>query len=89
MPTISMFYGLIIRMYYFDNQQHNMPHIHVEYQDHKAVIEIPSGRLVAGALPSNKAKLVSAWIEIHSDELIADWKLALNGEPVFKIDPLR
>lgn len=37
MPTISMFYGLIIRMYYFGNQQHNMPHIHVEYQDHKAV----------------------------------------------------
>lgn len=89
MPTISMFYGLIIRMYYFDNQQHNMPHIHVEYQDHKAVVEIPSGRLIAGSLPGNKAKLVSAWIEIHSDELIADWKLALNGEPVFKIDPLR
>ena len=29
MPTIPMFYGLIIRMYYFDNQQHDMPHIHV------------------------------------------------------------
>jgi hypothetical protein len=76
-------------MYYFDNQQHNMPHIHVEYQDYKAVIEIPSGKLIAGVLPGNKAKLVSAWVEIHSDELIADWKLALNGEPVFKIDPLR
>ena len=89
MPTISMFYGLIIRMYYFDNQQHNMPHIHVEYQDDKAVIEIPSGKLIAGRLPGNKAKLVSAWIEIHSEELMADWTLALSGEPVFKIDPLR
>lgn len=89
MPTISMFYGLIIRMYYFDNQQHNMPHIHVEYQDQHAIIEIPSGRVIAGGLPANKAKLVSAWVEIHHEELMADWKLALNGEPVFKIDPLR
>ncbi len=89
MPTISMFYGLIIRMYYFDNQQHDMPHIHVEYQDHRAVIAIPSGRVIAGNLPNNKAKLVTAWIEIHKDELMADWALALNGEPVFKIDPLR
>ncbi len=37
MPTISMFYGLIVRMYYFDNVQHNTPHIHVEYQSQKAV----------------------------------------------------
>jgi len=46
MPTISMFYGIIIRLYYFDNQQHNMPHIHVHYQDESAVIEIPSGKLL-------------------------------------------
>lgn len=89
MPTISMFYGLIIRMYYFDNQHHHMPHIHVEYQEQRAIIEIPSGQLIAGELPANKAKLISAWVEIHHEELMADWKLALNGEPVFKIDPLR
>ena len=89
MPTISMFYGLIVRMYYFDNVQHNTPHIHVEYQGQKAVFEIPSGNLIAGSLPINKTKLVNAWIEIHNEELMADWDLALNGETVFKIDPLR
>lgn len=89
MPTISMFYGIIVRMYYFDNQQHNAPHIHVEYQGQKAVIEIPSGQLLGGSLPINKLKLISAWIEIHNEELMADWALALNGESVFKIEPLR
>ncbi len=89
MPTISMFYGIIVRLYYFDNQQHNTPHIHVHYQDESAVIEIPNGKVLEGSLKCNKLKLVEAWIEIHRDELMADWELATNGEPVFKIDPLK
>ena len=89
MPTISMFYGIIIRLYYFDNQQHHMPHIHVHYQEESAVIEIPNGNLLEGKLKGNKLKLVEAWIEIHKEELMADWELAINGEPVFKIDPLK
>ncbi|AWB65586.1 hypothetical protein C2869_03665 [Saccharobesus litoralis] len=84
-----MFYGIIIRMYYFDNQQHNVPHIHVHYQDHAAIIEIPEGNILQGKLPTSKQKLVDAWIEIHKDELMADWELAINGESVFKIDPLK
>ncbi len=76
-------------MYFFDTQQHNTPHIHVEYQDKKAVIEIPSGNLIAGKLPNNKMKLISAWVEIHQEELMADWQLALNGELIFKIKPLK
>ncbi len=89
MPTISMFYGIIIRMYYFDNQQHNMPHIHVHYQDDSAIVEIPSGKVLEGKLPRTKLKLVDAWVEIHKDELMADWSLASNGEQIFKIDPLK
>jgi hypothetical protein len=30
---------------------------------------------------------VQAWIEIHRDELLADWQLAINGTEVFKIEP--
>ncbi len=44
---------------------------------------------LAGTLPAKQLKLVSAWVEIHEDELLADWQLAINGEPVFKIEPLR
>ncbi len=89
MPVISMFYGIIIRMFYFDNKEHYLPHIHAEYAEYKAVIEIVSGKLLAGDFPNDKIKLVAAWIEIHKDELMADWKLAIEGQNVFKIDALK
>lgn len=89
MPTICMFYGIIIRMMFFDNRQHNLPHIHVEYQSENAVISIPEGELLKGQLPVKKLKLVQAWIAIHEEELMADWALAVKGEPIFKIEPLR
>ena len=34
-------------------------------------------------------KLLQAWIEIHKEELIANWELAKNGEQVFKIEGLK
>jgi hypothetical protein len=40
-------------------------------------------------LPSNKEKLVQAWIEIHKEDLMADWQLAVTGNKVFTIDPLK
>jgi hypothetical protein len=89
MPVISMFYGIIVRMFYLDNKQHNSPHIHVEYQDYAAVIQIPEGILIEGKFPPAKLKLVLAWVEIHRDELVADWKLAIQGQPVFKIEALK
>lgn len=89
MPVISMFYGVIVLMYYFDNKKHHHPHIHVQYSDEEAVIAIPDGNLMEGSLRSAKLKLVQAWIEIHQEELMADWELAVNGQQVFKIEPLK
>ena len=89
MPVISMFYGVIVLMYYFDNQKHQQPHIHIRYQGDEAVIAIPTGDLLAGNLKSAKLKLVQAWIEIHQDELMANWELAVAGQQIFKIDPLK
>jgi Domain of unknown function (DUF4160) len=88
-PVISMFYGIIVLMYYFDNRKHHRPHVHVQYSDEEAVISIPDGLLMEGDLRTAKLKLVQAWIEIHRDELMADWNLAVNGQQVFKIEPLK
>ncbi len=44
---------------------------------------------IEGDLKVNKMKLVQAWIEIHQEELMADWELASKGETIFKIDPLK
>lgn len=88
MPTISMFYGIIVRMYCAPSE-HNPPHIHAYYQDAKAVVELNSCEITEGDFPRKQAKMLLAWVEIHHDELMADWDLASKGELPFKIEPLR
>ena len=53
------------------------------------LFSIPEGDLLQGQLPGKKLKLIQAWITIHEEELMADWILAVNGETIFKIEPLR
>ena len=89
MPILSMFYGIVIRMYFYDNKQHHTSHIHAEYAGEQAVFSINDGKILAGSLPSGKTRLVKAWIEIHREELLADWQFAVNGEAVSKIEPLK
>jgi hypothetical protein len=88
MPTLSMFFGIIIRMY-FAPKEYNPPHIHVYYNDFKAVINIINCEIMDGEIPARQSRLVLAWIEIHQEELMADWKLCQNGEKPFSIEPLK
>jgi len=88
MPTISMFFGIIIRMY-CGKSEHNPPHIHAYYQDHKATFDIATGERMEGEFPPRQTRLLVAWIELHREELTADWALASKGELPFRIDPLR
>ena len=76
-------------MYFYDNKKHHLPHIHVKYQNDEAIFSIIDGNLIEGKLPKNKIKLVEAWIEIHREDLIADWQLAIEGQQIFKIEPLK
>lgn len=89
MPTISMFYGIVICLYFFDDERHKLPHIHAKYQGSDASFSILDGDLLSGNIPKNKSRLVQAWIEIHRESLLANWELAVNGETPFLIDPLR
>jgi len=89
MAIIAMFYGIIVSMYYLDNKRHNLPHIHVKYQEQEVVLQIPEGNILEGELKNEKLRLVLAWIEIHKDELMANWELASNGQKLFQIEPLR
>ncbi len=89
MPTISMFYGILVAIYYEDRGRHNKPHIHVRYQGKKASISIEDGTILAGNFPVKQLRMVLAWIEIHQDELMADWELAVSGEEPFRISPLQ
>ena len=88
MPTISMFYGVIVRMY-MAPKEHNPPHIHVYYQDFSAIIDIERGEVMDGSLPRKQLRLVLAWVELRKEELLADWRLAQNGELPLPIEPLK
>jgi hypothetical protein len=79
MPTISMFYGILVSLLFEDNDR----------RCSKASIAIEDGRLLAGDFPPKQLRLVQAWVEIHRDELLADWELAVHGEEPFKIAPLQ
>ena len=88
MPTISMFYGIIIRMY-FAPGEHYPPHFHIYYNEFKATMDLLTNEFLESNLPSKQKKLVLAWVELHHDELMADWNLVMNGEEPFKIQPLQ
>ena len=55
----------------------------------KASIAIADGQMLDGSFPPKQLKLVPAWIEIHRDELLADWKFAVAGDELFRIQPLQ
>ena len=88
MPVLSMFYGIVIYMYAFDNRRHHFPHFHAEYGEFSAAIAIDDGAVLEGDLPKAKMKLVQAWLEIHREDLEADWKLAVQGLQPQRIRPL-
>ena len=84
-PEISLFDCIRITMYYSD---HNPSHFHAEYGSFKSLIDIQRGYVIKGALPSRQLKYVLAWCEMHQDELMQNWELAKDTQPLNKIAPL-
>lgn len=88
MPELSRFFGIVVKMLYMDNLQHNKPHIHVYYGDYEASVGI-DGELLAGSMPVKQLKIIQAWVIIHEDELYKAWNMAVKGEAFGKIEPLK
>ena len=87
MPTISMFYGIIVRMYLrLESIRHR---ISMYYNQYKATVDIRTCEIIEGDLPAGQTRLVWAWADLHQEELMADWRLVTNGEQPFKIEPLK
>ena len=76
-------------MYLIDIKQHRAPHIHAMYQGFEAVFSIQTADILDGKFPPKQTRLVQAWIELRREELDADWSLAVQGQPVERVEPLR
>jgi hypothetical protein len=85
MPTISIFYGIYVRMYVRD---HPPPHFHAVYGDNVAFVAIATGEVIEGRLPKTAARLVKEWAELHREELVENWRRAEQDLAPFKIEGL-
>jgi hypothetical protein len=85
-PTISMFYGILIQMYW---DEHAPPHFHAIYGEYKATINIRDLSLGEGELPRRAKQLVLDWAELHQAELLTDWDLCQANQHPKPIDPLK
>ncbi len=85
MPTISQFFGIMIRMFYRD---HNPPHFHAIYAEYKASFGIETGKIIEGEMPRTATKLINEWRLLHIDELLQNWEKAGNEKLPDKIKPL-
>lgn len=72
MPVLSRFYGVIIKMY-FQQREHNPPHIHAFYGEYMGAVDIQTLELMEGDLPARALKMVQEWILIHQQELLRIW----------------
>lgn len=84
MPTIAVFYGVIISMY-FRRSEHNPPHFHVYYGNYEALIEIKTLAMLKGSLPNKILKMVVLWASQHQVELMNMW----NSENIHKLPSLK
>ncbi len=73
MPVISRFYGMVIKMY-FQQSEHNPPHIHAVYGEYVGAIDIKTGDMLEGDLPSKALSMVREWMQLHRDELLTMWQ---------------
>ena len=73
MPVLSRFYGIIIRMY-FQQAEHNPPHIHALYGEDMAAIDIQTGDMLEGHLPPKALAMVREWAAIHKNDLLHMWE---------------
>ncbi len=86
MPAISIFFGIVIRMFYND---HEPPHFHAEYQGQRGKFDL-RGRMVAGSISSKTAlRLIRQWARQHQTEIRANWQRMKTGKPLETIEPLR
>lgn len=88
MPIISQFYGIVISMFFNDNDRHHIPHIHVQYGEYNCVFDF-NGTIIAGKIPNKQKKLVVAWIELRNEELKSLWEIIQSGSGSFYIEPLK
>jgi hypothetical protein len=77
MPTLSVFFGIVIAMYWDD---HAPPHFHALYGDDEVLIAIKTLDVMRGKIPRRALSLVLEWAQENRDALLKDWDLCQRNQ---------
>lgn len=86
MPVISVFYGIVIQMFWSD---HAPPHFHALYAEHEVLIDIQTLEVMKGSMPRRALAMVLEWAQEHRSELLEDWELCSRNQHPHAINPLQ
>lgn len=85
MPILSMFFGIVIRMFYND---HDPPHFHADYQGQRGKFNLDGNMVVGNVYSKTALRLIRDWAVLHRSEIEANWQKAKDGRPLEGIEPL-
>lgn len=88
MPEIDALLGLSFCLYFFDNQQHKLPHLHVKYGGYELIIAIETSECIEGYLPNKQRKRAEAHINMYREQFMQMWRKAVKGENPGKLEDL-
>jgi hypothetical protein len=89
MAEISRFFGIIIHMFPERGSPHHRPHLHAKYQEFRAVLALDNIEVLAGQFPPRQQRLLLGWAELHQEELLAAWQIAISGMSPPSVEPLK
>jgi hypothetical protein len=84
MPTISVFFGIVVQMFW---REHGPPHFHATYGEHEATIDIRDLQITRGDLPPRALALVLEWAANNRASLM-ELGLCRQLKPPRPIPPL-
>ncbi len=85
MPILAIFFGIIVRVFHGD---HPPPHIHVQYGEYMAIVDIRSGKTLKGKLPGRVGKILREWLTLRRKEVLKGWREAQEYQTPSRIKPL-
>ena len=86
MPTISYFRGIKV---FINWRDHLPPHFHASYGGDEVLVSIEEIEVIDGSIPKKQLQMLLGWAALHQEELMENWRLAVEKKELFAIDPLR
>lgn len=83
---LDRFDGIIVRIYPEKGGKHNMPHIHVYYNEYSCIISILDGKILDGNIPIKQKIIMYQWLIKYKEIILLKWIELIEGKSITKIE---